>query len=153
MVLRVSSTRARVPETPSTNLRVSVAIPLSRCMKFRITRSQERITRALCRMTAIDCPLCRRMPSKISGCVVTPRNGADPGKNAVFLGEDGRGGALVGLDAGVAGGVVRGPILVQRVLDDGGNSPAIPVHEFSIARVRPGPPPVRRPRLAAATSR
>ena len=39
--------RAFVPEMASTNLRVKVAIPLSCCRKFRITRSQDRITRAL----------------------------------------------------------------------------------------------------------
>ena len=33
--------------------------------------SQERSTRALCRMTATDWPLCRRTPSKISGWEVT----------------------------------------------------------------------------------
>ena len=46
-----------VPATASTNLRVSVAMPLMRCRKFRITRSQERTTRALCLTTATDCPL------------------------------------------------------------------------------------------------
>ncbi len=43
---------------------------------------------------------------------------ADPSQNAILLGEDGAGGALIRIDAGVAGGIARGPVLLQRVLDD-----------------------------------
>src|SRR5215813_691945 len=83
-VFRVSRIVAPVPPTASTYLRVSVAMPLILCMIFRITRSQERVTRALCTITAIDCPFRNRTPSNTSellmtsGCEVTvPSNVAN----------------------------------------------------------------------------
>src|SRR5215472_15168100 len=70
-VLRVSRIWARVPCTASTNLRVKVAMPPRRCRTLRITRSQQSSTRALWRITAIACPLCRRTPSKTSPWLMT----------------------------------------------------------------------------------
>src|ERR1035437_10028498 len=46
-------------------------MPLMRCMIFKITRSQDKSTRALWTITAIDCPLRKRTPSKISVWLVT----------------------------------------------------------------------------------
>ncbi len=51
-VLRVSNILALVPATASTYSRVQVEMPLIRCIKFRMTRSQARMTRALLRITA-----------------------------------------------------------------------------------------------------
>src|ERR1700683_317827 len=61
--------------------------------------------------------------------VEDPRHAADTGENAVLLGKDGTGSALIGVHTGVAGGIARGPVLLQRVLDDGGSASAIPVHD------------------------
>lgn len=56
MVLRVSNTFVFVPDTAFTNSLVNVEMPLIRCSRFRITRSQDRMAAALCRITANDCP-------------------------------------------------------------------------------------------------
>ena len=37
-------------------------------------------------------------------------------------------GALAGIDAGVAGGIAGGAVFQQRVLDNRGNPPPIPIH-------------------------
>ena len=50
------------------------------------------------------------------------RHAADAGENAILLGEDGRRRALVGIDAGVAGRIARGPVFEQRVLEDRGDA-------------------------------
>ena len=55
-------------------------------------------------------------------------NAADAGKNAILFGENGGGGALVGIDAGVAGGVAGGAVFEQRVLDDRSDASAVKVH-------------------------
>src|SRR5580698_10212793 len=53
---------------------------------------------------------------------------ADPGQDAILLREDGASGTLIRIDTGVAGGIARGPVFLERVLDDGGDASAIPVH-------------------------
>ena len=50
------------------------------------------------------------------------RHAADSGEDAILLGHDRRGGALVGVDAGVAGGIARCPVFEQRVLQDRGQA-------------------------------
>src|SRR5437868_7107170 len=57
-----------------------------------------------------------------------PRNAADPGQDAILFSDDGRGRPLIRIDAGIACRIARGPILVQRVLDNRGKASAIPVH-------------------------
>src|SRR5208337_1519164 len=57
-------------------------------------------------------------------------NYTDAGENAIFLGEDGGRGALIGIDAGVAGGVARGPVFEQRVFDDRGDASTVKVHDY-----------------------
>ena len=47
MVLRVSKTLVFVPFTARTNSLVRVAMPVMRCMRFRITRSVERRARGV----------------------------------------------------------------------------------------------------------
>ncbi len=54
---------------------------------------------------------------------------ADAGENAILFGENGGGGALVGIDAGVAGGVAGGAVLEQRVLNDRSDASAVEVHK------------------------
>ena len=51
--------------------------------------------------------------------VENARNAAEAGDNALLLGEDGGGSALIGIDAGVAGGIARGAVLGERVLQNG----------------------------------
>src|SRR3981081_389754 len=51
------------------------------------------------------------------------------GENAVFFGENGRRRALVGIDAGVAGGVARSPVFEQSVFQNRGDAAAIPIHD------------------------
>src|ERR1044072_3455110 len=53
---------------------------------------------------------------------------ADTRENAIFLGENGGRSALVGVDTRVTGGVTRGTVFEQRVLQNRGDSPAIPIH-------------------------
>src|SRR5581483_8669493 len=60
--------------------------------------------------------------------IQNPACAADPRQNAILLGENGGGSALVGINAGVAGGVARGAILEERILQNRRKSPAIPVH-------------------------
>ena len=50
------------------------------------------------------------------------RHTADSGENTILLGYDGRGRTLAGIDAGVAGGIARGPVFEQRVLEDSGEA-------------------------------
>ncbi len=50
-----------------------VAMPLMRCIKLRITRSQARMARALLRITATACPFLTRTPSNISGWLMTSK--------------------------------------------------------------------------------
>src|SRR5262249_41291304 len=50
------------------------------------------------------------------------RNGADAGENTILLRQDSGGGALVGLDAGIAGRVVGGAVFLQRIFDYGGDA-------------------------------
>jgi hypothetical protein len=52
---------------------------------------------------------------------------ADAGQNALLLGKNGGRRALVGINAGVAGRVARGPVFEQRVLKNRGNAPAVKV--------------------------
>jgi hypothetical protein len=58
-------------------------------------------------------------------------NRADPTENAVLFGNNGSRSALIGVDAGIAGGIARGPIFLQRIFDDAGDASAIPVHDSS----------------------
>ena len=64
---RVQHLGLRALQSLSQTQRVSVAMPLIRCIRFSITRSQERSARALCRMTASVWPFFTFTPSKISG--------------------------------------------------------------------------------------
>ena len=57
-------------------------------------------------------------------------------ENAVLFGDDCSGCSLVRIDAGVTGGVARGAIFQQRVLQDGGNASAVPVHGNQVSGVR-----------------
>ena len=50
------------------------------------------------------------------------RDAADSGEDAILLGHDRRGRTLVGIDAGVAGGIARRPVFDQRVLEDSGDA-------------------------------
>src|SRR5580658_700324 len=54
---------------------------------------------------------------------------ADAGQNAILLGENGGRSPLVGIDAGVAGGIARGPVFEQRVLQNRGDASAVKVHK------------------------
>src|SRR5579859_1660676 len=56
---------------------------------------------------------------------------ADSGQNAVLLGQNGGGGALMRINAGARGGVAGSFVLQQRVFENGGNSAALPVHILS----------------------
>src|SRR5579864_6493874 len=58
-------------------------------------------------------------------------NAAEPGENAILFRQYGARGALVGIDAGVAGRIACRPVLEQRILQHRGNAPAIPVHKSS----------------------
>ena len=60
--------------------------------------------------------------------VENARHTANPGQDAVLLGNDRRRGALVRVHAGIAGGVARRPVFQQRVLQNRGKSSAIPIH-------------------------
>jgi len=62
------------------------------------------------------------------------RHAADSRENAILLSENGGRGALVGIDAGVAGGITRGPVFEQRILDDGGDASAVKVHKAVVSR-------------------
>jgi len=53
----------------------------------------------------------------------------DASQNAIFFGEDGGRRALVGIDAGIAGGIARGPVFEQRVLQDRGDASGVKVHK------------------------
>ncbi len=55
---------------------------------------------------------------------------ADTRQDAVLLGEDGGGGALLWVYGGMGGGVTRGLIFQQRVFQDRGDASAMPVHRF-----------------------
>jgi len=57
------------------------------------------------------------------------RHTTDSGEDAILFGDNGRGRALVGVDAGVAGGIARRPVFDQRVLQDGGEASRIPIHK------------------------
>ena len=50
------------------------------------------------------------------------RHAPDAGQNAVLLGHDRRGRPLVGVDAGIAGGIARRPIFDQRVFQHCGKA-------------------------------
>src|SRR5258708_39058952 len=80
MVLRVSRTLVFVLATAFTNSLVRVAMPLMRCIRLRMTRSQERMAAALWRMTARGWAFFTFTPSKISGGLTTskrPTGGGD----------------------------------------------------------------------------
>src|SRR5580704_7601390 len=62
------------------------------------------------------------------------RHTTDAGENAILFGKDGSRGALIRIYTGVAGGIARGPVLLQRVFDDGGNASAVPVHDLVVGR-------------------
>ena len=62
--------------------------------------------------------------------VENARHAADPGQNAILLREDGAGGALAGIDAGIAGGIAGRAVFEQRVLENRGNPSAVPVHSL-----------------------
>ena len=53
---------------------------------------------------------------------------ADAGQNAILLGQDGGRRPLIGIDAGVAGRIARGPVFEQRVLQNRGDASAVKVH-------------------------
>ena len=54
-------------------------------------------------------------------------NHAHAGEHAILLGEHDAGGSLIGLDAGIAGRIARGPVFEQRVLDNGCDTAAVPI--------------------------
>ena len=54
--------------------------------------------------------------------VENARHTSNSGENAFLLGYDCRRGSLVGVNASVAGGIARGPVFEQRVLEDGGDA-------------------------------
>src|SRR5208283_5369836 len=56
---------------------------------------------------------------------------ANAGENAILLGQNRRRGALIRVDAGVAGGVARSPVFEQRVLENCGDASATKVHKNS----------------------
>jgi hypothetical protein len=70
----------------------------------------------------------RHGPIEGSVDVENARYTADSGEDAVLLGEDGRARALVSVDAGVASGIARRPVLEQRVFQDCSEASLIPVH-------------------------
>jgi len=47
---------------------------------------------------------------------------ADTGENAVLLGKNSGRSLLIGVHAGVTGGIARSPVFEQRVLQDGGDA-------------------------------
>jgi len=49
-------------------------------------------------------------------------------EHAILFGQDGGRGALVHIDTSVGGGIARGAVLQQRVLQDGRDSSVRPVH-------------------------
>src|SRR5437763_2904091 len=53
-------------------------------------------------------------------------------QNAVLLGKDRSRRALAGINAGVAGRIARGPVLEQRVLNNGGDATAVKVHNADV---------------------
>src|SRR5260221_13462395 len=57
-----------------------------------------------------------------------PGNGANPGQNAVLLGQDGGSGALVQLNAGARSRIASGFVLQQCMLQNGAESAAVPIH-------------------------
>src|ERR1035437_568747 len=75
MVLRVSRILVLdfTAATARTYSLVSVAMPDMRCIRFRMTRSVERMAAALARMTAMAWPFLTRTPSKISGWETTSK--------------------------------------------------------------------------------
>src|ERR1019366_4208315 len=62
------------------------------------------------------------------------RDAAQSGKHAVLLGENGARGALVGINAGVGGGIAGGAIFLQCVFQEGGDPAACPIHDRSPRR-------------------
>ena len=58
-------------------------------------------------------------------------------QNTILLGQYGAYGALVGINAGVAGRIARGPVFEQRVFKDCRNAPAVKVHICSCGDSRP----------------
>ncbi len=83
MVFRVSRTLVFVFATAFTNSLVRVAMPLMRCIRLRMTRSQERMAAALWRMTARVWPFLTFTPSKISGWLTTSKR--PTGAEDIFL--------------------------------------------------------------------
>src|SRR5579862_8403739 len=65
--------------------------------------------------------------------VENARYASDSGKNAFLLRYDGRRRALVGIDAGIAGRIARSPVFQQRVLENGGDATAIPIHKAVVS--------------------
>src|SRR5262249_60025845 len=62
------------------------------------------------------------------------RDAAQAGQNALLLGNHGPDRPLVGIDAGIGGGVAGGPVFEQRVFQNRSNAPAIPVHTLDRER-------------------
>src|SRR5438445_9097988 len=58
-----------------------------------------------------------------------PRYTTDTRQNTILFRKDRTRRTLVGINAGIAGRIARGPVLEQRVFKDRGNAPAIPVHK------------------------
>ncbi len=52
-------------------------------------------------------------------------------RSLILFGNDGPGGPLVGVDAGIAGGIAGGAVLQQCILDNRGNPPSVPVHKIA----------------------
>ena len=75
-----------------------------------------------------DFVVCCDRPVERGINVENARHAADPGQDAVLLGNDRRRGALVRVHAGVAGGVARRPVFQQRVLQNRGKPSTIPIH-------------------------
>ncbi len=54
--------------------------------------------------------------------VENSRNASEASQHAFLLGDNGRRGALLGINTGVAGRIARRPIFVERVLQNRGNA-------------------------------
>src|ERR1019366_2779621 len=68
--------------------------------------------------------------------VKNARDAAYAGEHTVLLGKDGGGGALVGVDARIGGGIAGGTILLQCVFQDCGDPAAFPIHDRYLRATR-----------------
>src|SRR6185437_4987276 len=124
-VLRVSRIRDFVPETASTYCRVTVAMPLMQPHAIENLRMRSNLV--VTGHSAVD--------QRIN--VQNARDASDARKNTILFGQNGGRGPLVGINAGVAGGIMRGPVFEQRVLQNCCEASAIPIHSFLRRDSRP----------------